>query len=318
MPWRFIIVCSSVIGLIWWSAPALAGPLDANNTPATATTLTKFQFVVSDDLNGNVGRPATILGEFGDSQYLNLLASDTDGSSLGNGQASQLIGVPLRFNGSAYFRVTGAPDVNFTGAQSQSGLYSYQFDIFDAQHNHIESIAPAYENVSAGMIDNIWLDPNGDPRRIGGTVDVTLNNVIGPGTGDSLDFFWFSGLQPFQAFTAQIDAATFPALIGLFNSANALVSMSDPADSTATLTGQADAQGRALIGVTGAPDTGFIGQHAEVGTYTLEIAPVNIPEPSSITLAVVAALAGGCWNALRRRGTRANEARSRATGAVAR
>ena len=73
------------------------------------------------------------------------------------------------------------------------------------------------------MIDNIWLDPSSDPRRVGGYVTLTLNNIVGPGTGDSLDFFLFTGLQPHQAFTAQIDSAGFHALIGQFDSAGNLL-----------------------------------------------------------------------------------------------
>ncbi len=303
MSWWPNILRISVIGLVGLCALATAqgGSLAmTNSTPATALRLTPGQLIVSDDLNGNVGRPATILGEFEDPRYQRLLLSDINSSVLGNGLASQLIGVPLRFNGSAYFRVTGAPDVQFTGEQTQSGSYSYQFDIFDAQHHLIESIAPEYENVVAGMIDNIWLDPSSDSRRIGGTVNVTLNNVIGPGTGDSRDFYVFAGLHPFQAFTARIDVATFPAMIGMFNSSNILVTKSNPTDPTATLTGHADALGRVLIGVTGAPDTGFIGQHSEVGTYTLEVLPVNVPEPSTAVLVVLGATLAGCWRQRRR------------------
>ena len=293
----------AAISLVWLCAQSTleAGPLaTANSTPATALALTSGKLIVSDDLNGNVGRPATILGEFEDSRFQKLLTSDAAGSVLGNGLASQLIGVPLRFNGSAYFRVSGAPDVNFTGEQTQSGSYSYQFNVYDAQHNLIQTIAPQFENVTPGMVDNIWLDPSTDPRRVGGTVDVLLNNVIGPGTGDSRDFFVFSGLQPFQPFSAKIDVATFPAMIGQFNNSNVLVSKSSPADPTATITGHADALGRVLIGVTGAPDSGFTGQHSEVGTYTLEVVPVTVPEPSTALLLVVGAALAGCWRRCRR------------------
>lgn len=283
-------------------ASAQAGPVVINNnTPATAYSLTTGQLIVSDSLNGNVGRPATILGQFEDSRYLTLLSSNTNGSPLGNGFASQLVGVPLRFNGSAYFSVTGAPDATFIGAHTQTGLYTYQFDVFDAQHNLIESIAPEFENVSAGMIDNIWLDPSADPRRVGGTVDVTINNLVGPGTGNSRDFWIFSGLAPFQDFTAKIDASTFAVMIGQFNGANALVTKSLSNDPTATISGKADALGRVKIGVTGVPDTGFIGQHALTGTYTLELLPVSVPEPSTAALAIIGG-AVGLWWRMRRRG----------------
>jgi len=299
---------TNAIGLVWLCAlsTAQAGPVPAtNNTPGTATVLTSGTLIVSDDLNGNAGRPATILGAFDDSRYQTLLASDVNSSVLGNGHASQLVGMSLRSNGSAYFRVTGAPDVNFTGQQTQFGSYSYQFDIFDSQHNHIESLSPEFENVAPGTVDNIWLEESSDPRRIGGTVNVTLNNIIGPGTGDSRDFFLFVGLQPFQEFTARMDAATFPAMIGVFNSSNVLVTQSNPLDPTATLSGQADALGRVLIGVTGAPDSAFAGQHAEVGTYTLEVLPVIVPEPSTAALTVLGVISASCW--YRRRHKRSAE-----------
>ncbi len=188
--WPYMLRTSAIgTALLCALATAQAGPVGHEQRLSAGDSclhLTSGQLIVSDNLNGDVGRPATILGEYSDPRYQTLLASNTTGSVLGNGQASELTGIPLRSNGSAYFRVSGAPDSNFTGQQTQSGSYSYQFDIFDAQHNLIQSIAPAFENVVPGMIDNIWLDPSSDPRRVGGTVNVTLNNVIGPGTGDSL------------------------------------------------------------------------------------------------------------------------------------
>ncbi len=111
----------------------------------------------------------------------------------------------------------------------------------------------------------------------------------------------FSGLTPFQQFTAKIDASTFSAMIGVFNSSNVLVVKSNPNDPTATLTGQADALGRVLIGVTGSPDTSFTGQHSEVGTYTLEVVPTIVPEPSTAVLLVVGASLA-IWRGRRRRG----------------
>jgi hypothetical protein len=272
----------------------------ANSSPNTPLVLTSGQLIVNDALDGNVGRPSTLLGEY-DPAYHTLITSNQNGSPLGNGQASQLVGVPLRPNGSAYFRVTGAGDTQFNGTQTQLGRYSYQFNLFDAHHNLVTALPAQYDSVIPGMIDNVWLDPNSDPRLVGGTVDMTLNNIVGPGTGDSRDFFVFTGLQPGQAFTARLDFAAFHGLVGLFDNAHNLTVESNPADSTGTVTGHADQNGRVLIGVTGAPDTQFIGQHAETGAYTLEVIPVNVPEPTAGLLLGLGGLIAGLGYARRHR-----------------
>lgn len=264
------------------SAPTCAAQiLEPNNTVFKATVLAAGQLKVSDNLNGNVGRPNTLLGVY-DPAFRALSLSDNDSSPVGNGLGSQLLNVPLRPNGSAYFRITGAPDTQFNGLQTETGRYSVRFDLYDKNHNFIETLPLINENVAPGMVDNLWIDPSSDPRRIGGTVDVTVNNVVGPGTGDSLDFFQFSGLQPNQPFTARVDNAAFHALIGQFDSAGQLLKSSNPGDTLGFFTGVADRFGRALIGVTGGGDSAFKGEHADTGTYTVEL--LAVPEPGTLVL----------------------------------
>ena len=256
-----------------------------------------------DDLNGNVGRPDTLLGAY-DPAFHTLSASDDNSSAAGNGTASELVGVPLRTNGSAYFRVTGKADTSFTGNHTQSGTYSVRYDLFDAHGVLFKTMPLEFENVAPGMVDNIWLDPPStpEPQRAGGTVNVTINNIVGPGTGDSLDFFLFSGLLPFQKFDAMVTGAEFPALLGLFNTQTRVL-VSSNSDVMPGLVGFADSQGRVLVGVSGKPDSLFKGAHAEVGDYTVEIIPVVVPEPSAGVLLIVGgALAG--FLARRRRQTR--------------
>jgi hypothetical protein len=258
---------------------------EPNNRPTQATILNAGQLTVADSLNGNSGRPNTLLAS-SDPAFREILAVDDNSSPLGNGFASKLTGVPLQPNGSAYFRVTGAPDATFTGNQTQSGSYSVRFDLYDAQHNFFETLPLDFEGVSPGMFDFIWFNPPKvtEPQRVGGTVDVTINNVVGPGTGDSLDYFWFSGLRPGQQFTARL-TADFGALIGLYSGVNNLVAVSHPGDAAPTLIGNADAQGRILIGVSGGNDTGFKGEHVDAGQYLLTVIPaVTVPEPSSVVL----------------------------------
>jgi hypothetical protein len=301
--WRNILLAAA-LGLVACCAPSTASAgliASANSTPATPIPLATGQLIVSDDLNGDSGRPATLLAEY-DPTYHTLITSADLPSSLGNGLASELLGIPLRPNGSAYFRVTGAPDTLFIGDQTQSGRYSYQFNVYDAHHNLIQTIGPTFENVAPGMIDNIWLNPSSDPRRVGGTVDVILNNVIGPGTGNSIDFFQFTGLAAGQAFTAKFDASAFPGMLGVFNSAFSLIAVSNPNDPAGTLSGHADALGHVIIGVTGAGDTQFTGQHADTGAYTLQVIPSGVtPEPSTAVLAGLGAtLAALLWQRRRR------------------
>lgn len=276
---------------------------DGNNTPAKATKLSAGQLVVHDDLNGNVGRPDTLLGAY-DPAFRTLSASDDNSSAAGNGTASKLVGVPLRSNGSAYFRVTGKEDATFVGDHAQSGSYSVRYELFDAQGVLFKTVPLEFENVAPGMVDNVWLDPpnTAEPQRAGGTVNVTINNIVGPGTGDSLDFFLFSGLLPNQKFDAMVTGAEFPALLGLFNTQTRLL-LSSNSDIMPGLVGFADSQGRVLVGVSGKPDSLFKGEHAEVGDYSVEIIPV-VPEPSAGVLLIVGGALAGFWARRRRQSRR--------------
>jgi hypothetical protein len=269
------------------TAMALAIPLAArgaepNNSIGASTPLPGGQRVVSDALDGNSGRPDTILGHYNPA-FSVLYDSNNDGSPMGNGKASQLLGVPVLTNGGAYFRVTGAPDAAFIKNHAQAGRYKVMFDVRDPQGNLVPGKSfVEYEEVSPFQLDNIWMNPSaspdpGNPTWTGFTVDVTVDNIVGAGTGDSLDFFTFAGFQPFEPFTAELSQSDFPGLIGWFSAPNVLVAASDPQALVPTLSGVADEFGRVTIGVTGIPDLGFLGEHAEVGNFTLSI----VPEPSS-------------------------------------
>ncbi len=281
-------------GLIWLCSAARveAVILEPNNSVATATILNPGQFSISDSLSANSGRPDTLLAQYtADNQTY--LGSDDNSSPLGNGHASQLVDIPLDANGGAYFRVTGAPDTSFIGAHTQAGQYYVQFDLYDSNHNFFETLPLEYEDVVPGSYDFVWVDPPAvpEPERVGGTVTVTIQNIVGPGTGDSLDFFWFSGLQPNQQFTAML-TADFDARLGLFGGPGNTLQQSN-GDPTPTISGFADGLGRALFAVSGLDDTAFGGVHAEVGNYTLSIVPYVVPEPTSITLAALGTLLVG-------------------------
>src|SRR5262245_30260932 len=74
-----------------------AGPIEPNNSPNKATALTSGVLIVNDDLNGNVGRPDTLLGQFAPN-YATPLSVNDNATPPGNGLGSQLLQVPLNAN----------------------------------------------------------------------------------------------------------------------------------------------------------------------------------------------------------------------------
>jgi hypothetical protein len=294
---RQLLTLLVALVLLGGAARVHADPIfEPNNTKATPTILNSGQWSINDNLSANSGRPDTLLGHY-DAAYSALLDSDDNGSTLGDGFASRLVDVPLNANGSAYFRVTGAGDISFIGAHSQVGQYYAQFDLYDSNHLFFKTLALEFESVAAGFLDNLWVDPPAvpEPERAGGFVTVTIQNIVGPGTGDSVDFFLFSGLEPNEEFTAVVSSADFAVRLGWFGGpSNTLLASSEGV--TPTIVGTADGLGRALLAVTGAGDTQFLGAHSEVGDYTLSVVPVVVPEPTTLAmLAMAAPLAVLLW-----------------------
>ncbi len=285
----YLIRFSRFLPLLWVAAlvgaPAVLAS-EPNNTPATATVLPSGQLIVSDSLDGTAGRPDTIVGLF-DPSFSTLLDSDDNSSPLGNNYASQLAGVPIRPDGSIYFEVTGAPDSTFIGNHTQEGKYAWYLDVRDPNGQLVPSLSQwQNDEISPFSKDSIWLDPSTSPDPLnpnwtGYTVDMTINNIVGPGSGDSLDFFYFTGLQPFEPFTATL-TADFAALIGLYDATNTRIATSSLFDPIPTLVGTADFLGRVKIGVTGAVDTNFTGAHVAAGDYTLQLSVV--PEPAGVVM----------------------------------
>jgi hypothetical protein len=195
-------------------------------------------------------------------------------TGVGDGKGSQLLGVPLLSDGSAFFRVTGTGDTSFNGAHTQKGSYRADLTVYNSAHVILNQIS-MIEDVRAGMIDNLFVFPSA--AAVGGTVDVTINNLPYPPTGDAMDFFWFAGLGANKAFTAKIDLAGFSPILGLFDSAFHLTAFN--ANTLPTISGVADSQGRALVGITGLGDSQFQGAHRQAGAYTLEVIPTPEPQP---------------------------------------
>jgi hypothetical protein len=247
-----------------------------------------------------------------DPTYRTRGATDDNSSTLGNGTASEL-SVPLRGNGSAYFRITGGSDAGFNGGHAQSGRYYVDFNIYEQDGTFYKSLPRQYEDVAPGMVDNVWVDPPAahDGHLDGATVEVIVNNIVGPGTGDSLDYFLFSGLVPNRPFTATLTVAAFNPLLGLYDNDRNLIATSNPLSLLPTLSGDANSQGKALLGVTGRGDSLFKGEHIETGQYNLVVTQEAIvPEPTSTVLLGLGGTLAGLVEYRRRR--RSNRAPKRA------
>ncbi len=281
----------------WLACCAATGAIAAepNNTPFMATILPGGQLTISDSLDGAPGRPNTLLGIF-DPSFNSLLYFNDNDSPLGNGFASQLTGVPLRSDGSLYFKITGATDGTFAGNHTESGQYAWYLDVRDPQGNLVPSLSRwQNDELSPFAQDTEWLDPAtspdpANPNWVGYTADITLNNVIGPGSGDALDYWLFSGFEPFQSFEATIDGE-FPWLLTHLDASNVRLSTTSAMNGNPILSGTADFLGRVKIGVSGVGDSNFTGAHVQAGDYTLTLSVV--PEPGSVIL--VGLGAAGIW-----------------------
>jgi len=299
-----LYLAAAAVGLL--AAGQAAWAAEPNNDPLSATEVPlapgSNQVEISDGLNGADGRLDTLLGHF-DASYASALASDDDGSPLGNGQASALFGLPLEPNGAVYVSVTGAGDEGFVGNHALMGAYRIIFDIYDASGNLLESTdcpdsfggaaSGCVDSLAPNGLDNFWLNP--DPARAGGSVDVVIDNVLGAGDGDALDFWRFTGLPAGTPFVLEVIASEFDPLLGLFDSDNPAAGPIDTDGGPAVLPrleGSVPDDGQLLAGVTGLADTGFVGEHIQVGAYTLRVTVV--PEPAAGVLLAMG-LAAVLW-----------------------
>ena len=271
-------------------AHSLAMAAEPNEEFDMATPLPPGQTMVDDSLDGAAGRVDTLLGHF-DPGFFNLLDSDDNSSKFGNGFASGLNGLSLTPDGSIFFAVTGTENVLFDpdiGSHTQIGSYQVYLDYYDSGGEFLETVIMGVESLQLDM-DTIWQFGNLD--RVGGSVDIHLDNLLGLGNGDPIDFFLFTGLPAGQPFTAEITTAQFEAGLGLFDAAggNQLDFDIDTGPGMLPLiSGFVPLTGQIVLAVTGASDPDFEGEHAEVGLYSLKV--FAVPEPNAAALLALGGL----------------------------
>lgn len=248
------------------AGPAAAQP-DAGDTFATATSLDPGELSVIEQLRAPFG-PDLYAGAFSSAGAL-LEAAD-DGSPFGDGLAPALFGQPISASGGLNFRVTGFPDVEFTGDHFESGAFQAFVRVVGPQGDSLsdlifsETLAPQSVRTFTGS-NSAW---------VGGTYDVLLNNTI-PG---DVDFFRFGGLTPGAIFTAETSADPASDVdpdtrLGWFNNLGGVLAFDDDggAGDFSRLAGLVPSSGEVVLAVTGGDDTLFAGTHPLRGGYELSV-----------------------------------------------
>jgi hypothetical protein len=264
---RWPIVACSLIVLV--SATARAE--EPNESFAARTLLPGGTLSVFDDLTpGLLQAPDTLLGikgTFGEIEFI-----DDDGSNLGNGYGSGVVGAPTN-SGSIDFCVTGVGDDGFVGAHGISGDYLVVVDVYDFFGDYLESFT-ADGTLAPGVVNDYSFN---NFEWIGGSYDVNINNITGNVMGGDLDFFTFTDLTPGVAYAAetfQPIGSNIDTILGRYDDSGELVEFSDdlPDGSvTSQIEGVVPASGVLTFAVTGYPDEQFLGEHTEDATYELRL-----------------------------------------------
>ena len=273
------------------------------NDPSDPTPLAPGQVVINGELTGAASNLDTLLGHFTPG-FLGLNAVDDNSSNLGGEFASGLFGLSLEADGSIFVGLTGVGNDSFVVTNSdphshdQSGSYQIVFDFYDSFGAPLETYVYPGENstdsIEPGAVETIFVP--GTPERIGGSVDVNVNTLVGSGAGNSIDFWLFNGLTPGAPFEAVISLGEFESGIGVYSDIGGSLldfDIDSGANGLSLITGVVPVNGQVVIGVTGAEDAsqdGFIGDHSQEGSYTLALNIV--PEPSTLLLLFVGLVIG--------------------------
>ena len=262
-----------------WMAPIVAVMLctgtvsaaEPNETFETATVLPAGVFSVLDALSpGQLFSPDTLLGIRDEGG--NITVIDDNNSSLGNGLASGVVGVPTNSNGIS-FSVTGTGDDSFTGDHTETGDFDVEIEVVDSMGEFITSFFTGVETLQPGQVKDFTF--GGDPSWVGGAYSAHIDNGLTDPSGGDVDFFTFTGLPQGASFVAQ----TFDPSSGIntylfqYDSMGDVVALDDNGgvDGFSLLSGIVPAGGELTFAVTGFGDTFREGAHQEDGSYELSL-----------------------------------------------
>jgi hypothetical protein len=250
---------------------------EPNDTFGQRTILGSGVLLVEDDLiPGFESFPDTMLGirnQFGEIYFV-----DDDGSPVGNGRASGVGGVPTN-SGSIAFAVSGFPDEFFEGSHSEFGEYEVFVDVYDFFDDLVDSFSEV-RTLQPGFVDQFSFS---DFDWLNGSYDVYIDNTIGGTSPADVDFFTFTGLTSGSSFMAQVTNATsgFDSILGWFDGSGNLIESddNDGFENLSLINGVVPANGQLTFAVTGYNDLGFVGNHAEDASYSLEVTLFSVSHP---------------------------------------
>ena len=278
-----MIIGAALLAVASTTAPAFA----VGDDPSSPDVLPAGVLMTSGLLDGAEGRLDTLLGHYSGG-FFSLLATDDNGSDLGGDGASGLDGLPLASDDSIWLKLTGAGNPSFAApsGHTESGQYQIYYDFYDSSGAFLQQVMSPVDSLEPGALETIH--QGGPAGSTGGTVDVNINTIVGAGGGNSIDFWLFPNLTPGEPFQAFISEGDLNAGIGLYDQVGGSLidfDIDSGPGGFSLISGLVPLSGELLIGVTGAPDAqpdGFVGEHTEMGSYTLQV--TLVPEPTSFAL----------------------------------
>jgi hypothetical protein len=265
--------------LIVCLGPTATQAVEPNDTFGERTILGSGVLLVEDDLTpGFVQSPDTYLGTLG--FFGNVEFEDDDSSEYGDGYASGLTGIPINPGGTIDFLVTGCCDFNFTGDHFYSGDFQVIVDVFDFFGDYVETIDET-RTLQPGVVEEFSF--SGDENWIDGSYDVNIDNTIGGTSPADVDYYTFTGLTSGSNFSAEVTDATsgFDSILGWFDGTGNLIESddNDGFENLSLINGVVPANGQLTFAVTGFNDVGFVGDHSEDASYSLEVNLFSVSHP---------------------------------------
>jgi hypothetical protein len=252
---------------------------EPNDSFGERTVLGAGVLSVDDTLTpGFVSYPDTYLGTLG--FFGNIEFEDDDSSEYGDGYASGLSGIPINPGGTIDFLVTGCCDTNFTGNHSYSGEFEVIVDVFDFFGDYVETLNE-FRMLQPGVVEEF--DFLGDENWIDGSYNINIDNTVGSPSASDIDYFTFTGLTSGSNFSAEVTDATsgFDSILGWFDGTGNLIESddNDGFENLSLINGVVPANGQLTFAVTGFNDVGFVGDHSEDASYSLEVNLFSVTHP---------------------------------------
>jgi hypothetical protein len=216
------------------------------------TPATPF-FVWTDNTQSGVD---TMLGTFDEAG--NLIAFDDDGSPVGTGLASGLLGT-VNDDGSIQLRISAFPDFNFDG-------------VYDDTPPGFEPPMGFDPSMEGSFPTEPFTPGAPEPHGVTGAYELYVSVGSEALKGD-VDYLAFPGLEPGSSFVATITLANFDTLMGWLDDNGQILAVNDDTATSvlSEIRGIVPASGVVNLVVSGYGDDNFDGTHTYISDYVLQL-----------------------------------------------